>query len=385
MKRNQFLKNTLAFTAGSILFSCKNEMVFNFLSLESTDSSDINEAKDWFQNVYLKEFNNPNARIKGGDKKYKRVANWDKAKKNKDLKNQECILVPIGYENADTPGFIIWDENTSYKQKMAKYYAQPILESLVVYKDKGKYYSFLVQISYDRFNLRKKGSVIDFDRLTGFMLKADWDDNIIDGAKLIDGKISGTFSSTKRARVSSCFSVSTHTTVSVTSCGPSCYDVTFTLNTGSSQMYCFDDGGGLYQSVLPPDLAAGGSGYNPTYDYVRRFNPKSAVCNPNSNDRATLNQNLNDAVNALGLTADISGFTWDKAEAIARSTGGNFDNYWPEVGVIGKRIGMVGIALDGYQVIVGITDGDFSWDMNGDLGNTLQLTLGVAGLLLHLG
>lgn len=43
---------------------------------------------------------------------------------------------------------------------------------------------------------------------------------------------------------------------------------------------------------------------------------------------------------------------------------------------------MVGIALDGYQVIVGLTDGDFSWDMNGDLGNTLQLTLGVAGLFV---
>lgn len=336
MKRNQFLKNTLAFAAGSVLFSCKNEMISNFLALESTDSSDINEAKDWFQNIYLKEFNNSNARIKGEDKKYKRIANWDKANKNKDSKNQECILVPISYETADTPGFMMWDENTSYKQKLMEYYAQPILESLVVYKEKGKYCSFLVQVSYDRYNLKKKGSGIDFAKLTGFMLKADWDDNIINGAKLVDGKIIGTFSSTKRARVNSCFAVSTsYTTVSVTSCGSNCYDVTFTLHTGS-QMYCFDEGGGLYQSVLPPDLA-GGSGYNPTYDYVRRFNPKNAVCNPSSNDRATLNQNLNDVVNALGLTADISGFTWDKAEAIARSTGGNFDDYWPEVGVIGKE------------------------------------------------
>ncbi len=300
MKRNQFLKNTLAFAAGSVLFSCKNEMISNFLALESTDSSDINEAKDWFQNIYLKEFNNSNARIKGEDKKYKRIANWDKAKKNKDLKNQECILVPISYETADTPGFMVWDDNTSYKQKMVKYYAQPILEGLVVYKDKGKYSSFLLQISYDRYQLKKKGSGIDFDRLTGFMLKADWDDNIIDGSKVIDGKIVGKFSSSKNARKMDCVTYTTsYTTVSVTSCGNNCNAVTFTLHT-NSHTFCYQswDPFPIPHDIMPP--FDDGNGSSTTFDITREFNPKNAICQPGSNDRAVMNQNLQDALLATG-------------------------------------------------------------------------------------
>jgi hypothetical protein len=87
-------------------------------------------------------------------------------------------------------------------------------------------------------------------------------------------------------------------------------------------------------------------------------------------------------LNALGLATDITGFSWDKAEAMVRATGGSFEQHFPLAGTIGKRIGMVGVVLDGYQVIVGITDGDFSWNMNGDLGNTLQLTLGIASLFV---
>lgn len=374
MKRNQFLKNTLVFASGSFLLSCKNELISDFLSLESTDSPNVNDAKNWFQNVYLKELDNANSRINENNKKYKRIANWDKAKKTKDLKKQECIIVPINYETPETPGFMMWDESTSYKKELTKYYAQPIIESLVVYKEKGQYYSFLIQISYDRYNIKKKNNSIDFDKLTGFILKADYNDNIIDGAKLIDGKVAGTFSSTKNAKVQSCFTVSTsYTTVSVSSCGSNCYEVNFTLHT-SSQMYCFNDSGDFYQSVLPADLVAGGSGYNPTYEYVRTFNPKNAVCQPGSSDRAVMNENLKDALFATGLAADAAGFSFDKAETLVRSIGGNMKYF---KGIV-NGVGIVGVAIDTVQLGIGVWDGNLTFEEDGL--NAIQLSLGIVGL-----
>ncbi len=138
----------------------------------------------------------------------------------------------------------MWDENTLYRKELARYFVQPV-----------------------RF---PKNST-DFDNLTWFILKADYDDN------LIDGKVVGTFSSTRGARVQSCYTVSTsYTAVSVSSCGSNCYEVNFTLYT-SNQTFCFNDSGDYYQSVLPADLVAGGSGYNPIYEYVRTYNPKNGV------------------------------------------------------------------------------------------------------------
>lgn len=371
MKRNQFLKNTLVLASGGFLLSCKSELITEFLSLDSTETPNIDEAKKWFQNRYLSLSNNPNSRTIENTKKYKRTADWDKAKVTKDLKKQECIMVPISYQTSDVPGFIMWDENTLYRKELARYFAQPIIECLVVYKEKGQYYSFLVQISYDRFNVKKKNNSIDLDRLTGFILKADYEDNLIDGAKLIDGKVVGTFSSTRGARVQSCYTVSTsYTTVSVSSCGSNCYEVNFTLYT-SNQTFCFNDSGDYYQSVLPADLVAGGSGYNPTYEYIRTYNPKNAICNPGSSDRAIMLDNIKDVLSITGLVNSINGFSLDKAEAIARSVGGNITQY---KGIV-NGVGVVGIVIGTIQLGVGLADGV---TLEEEGLNTIQLTLGIA-------
>lgn len=110
MKRNQFLKNMVAFTGGSILLSCKPELISDFLIPQESEDIDIGNAQKWFQESYLKQFVNPNSRLGDDKKKYKRSADWGRAKKIKDSKNQECILVPVKYETSERPGFIMWDE-----------------------------------------------------------------------------------------------------------------------------------------------------------------------------------------------------------------------------------------------------------------------------------
>lgn len=80
----------------------------------------------------MKQFVNPNSRLGDDKKKYKRSADWGRAKKIKDSKNQECILVPVKYETSERPGFIMWDEKMAYQEKLPQYYAQPIIECLLV-------------------------------------------------------------------------------------------------------------------------------------------------------------------------------------------------------------------------------------------------------------
>ncbi|MDI9863566.1 hypothetical protein QM480_04485 [Flectobacillus sp. DC10W] len=49
MKRNQFLKNTLVLVSGGFLLSCKNELITEFLSLDSTETPNIDEANIGFK------------------------------------------------------------------------------------------------------------------------------------------------------------------------------------------------------------------------------------------------------------------------------------------------------------------------------------------------
>jgi hypothetical protein len=73
------------------------------------------------------------------------------------------------------------------------------------------------------------------------------------------------------------------------------------------------------------------------------------------------------------------GFSWDKADALARSVGGevNFSSKILQVG--GKYIGVAGLIVDGTQFLVGISDEDISLD---DMGNGAQLALGIGSFFV---
>ncbi len=373
MKRKSFLKNLLALTGGGLLVSCESDVITDFISIGLTEDIEIEDAQKWFNNTYLKSFHD--SKLRENPHKYQRLANWDKAKKIKDSKSQDCILVPIDYETEGVPCFLDWDENTAYKEKMAKNYAQPIVESLLVYKEKEKYTSFLFQIAYDRYKVKKKNQKIDVNKLTGWIIKADWGDTILEATKLIEGKVIGSYSSTKKGRPNHCFPVtSSYNTVTGSSCGPNCINVTVTVHS-YTQYFCIDQGGSIYQSVLPPDLAAGGSGYNPSWEILNQYNPKTAVCNSGSSDRQIFNDSINQALYATGLATNVSGWSLDKADAIARSVGGNLSDF---KGLI-NGVGVAGIVIDTVQLGIGLWDGNVTFEEDGL--NAIQVGLGIVGLV----
>jgi hypothetical protein len=275
---------------------------------------------------------------------------------------------------------------------MSKQFVHPIMEGLIVYKEKNVNKAFLGQIAYDPIDAKSKKNTIQKSDFTGWLIKADWEDALMEGVNYKNGKIVSTFDaqSLKKGRVSDCYTtVVSYQTVSVQSCGPNCTEVTVTL-TRSLQYICGGGGNSAYNNGSyfsnPSYFGGGGGGFgNGEGGYVplsvqpldttsRTFDIRKAVCNPGS-DRALMSQGVADALNATGLAAGVTGFSLDKAEALARSFGGNLSRY---DGLI-NGVGVFGLVIDSVQLVAGVWDNGFTLEDDGL--NLLQVGLGVAGLL----
>lgn len=168
-------------------------------------------------------------------------------------------------------------------------------------------------------------------------------------------------------------------------CSPNCHEVNVTLTTTTT--LCFNEGGypsGFNPNAFeqaPPDS---GGGAAVIYAQTRQYSPQRAVCNPNGQDRADMNQSLSDVVTAVGLSASITSWSFDKADALDRSIGAEVTQHFPLAGTIGKRLGFASLAIDGYQLAMGVYEDGFQWELDKDLGSALQAGLGVTALFVAL-
>src|SRR5690606_29583780 len=86
-------------------------------------------------------------------------------------------------------GVILYGEDTRYRLKLGKYFLQPIIEGIVVVKTGGENRAFLAQLACDPFALAANGHKLEKPTFTGTLLRADWDDNPIDGAVFEKGEM----------------------------------------------------------------------------------------------------------------------------------------------------------------------------------------------------
>ncbi|PLK42556.1 hypothetical protein [Emticicia sp. TH156] len=316
-----------------------------------------------------------------GKRNYLRKVNWDNAMNLMDKSKKSFISIPMEYEDENRPGIIYYDEKTSYREKMPKEFVHPIVEFFVVYKEKNKIKYELAQIAYDRFKIDPKESILRSENFDGWILKTDWNDALREGVFYKNGKPRQTFNvgGTSNSRVKKCNQVTiTYQTVSGTSCGVNCAEITVTLHTVSELVCPNDTPASDYPSNFGNYTSGGGDGSSTTYYYVeqypiRSYNIHRAACRGGS-ERSTLNSQIEDAIFATGLAANVTGFSLDKADAIARAVGGSLADY---KGLI-NGVGIAGIVIDTVQLGIGVWDGNFTFEEDGL--NAIQLGLGIVGL-----
>lgn len=304
MNRKSFLKNLTITASGALILSCKDGVESSLTPASKIDDISIDEAKNFFENSYLDKFA---ALREQGSKKHARKALWDRSEKLKDSKKQDYVWVPIEYDGDERPVVLFSDEKTLYRKELAKRYIQPIIEGLVVIKQKGELSAFLAQVTYDAFEYRKVKK-FTWENFSGSLLRADWDDNLIDGIIYNRGKVIDSLSNsaTKNGRVADCTWIDvSYKTVVVTPCGPNCLNVEFTLHR-ASQLVC-SGGGGFGGGGAGGGYGSGGGGggggstsggNGPISGQVRNsdstvrevitlpgFNVQRAINDPSSRDR----------------------------------------------------------------------------------------------------
>ena len=181
------------------------------------------------------------------------------------------------------------------------------------------------------------------------------------------------------AKVKQCNQITiTYQTVSGSSCGPNCAEITVTLHTVSELVCTNDTPSNGYPSDFGNYTTGGNDGNSTTYYYVqqyptRTYDPSRAACRGGS-ERSTFNSQMQDAVYATGLAANVTGFSLDKADALARAVGGNLADF---KGLI-NGVGIAGIVIDTVQLGIGVWDGNLTFEEDGL--NAIQLGLGIVGL-----
>ena len=190
MKRTDFLRDFIGTTGGLLLVACNKDLMDQFTKNESLDTITITEAEEWYNKNYRLKY--ASSRIIANDKPgYKRNAKWNSAKSMKG--NQDYVWVPIEYDTTARPCIVTWDEQTTYRKKMAKQFALPIIEGLIVVKEKGKIKAFLAQIAYDPIAARYNRNQISKKDFTGWLMRCDWEDSLIDGEQYNEGKKNNSF------------------------------------------------------------------------------------------------------------------------------------------------------------------------------------------------
>ncbi|QHT66802.1 hypothetical protein GXP67_09095 [Rhodocytophaga rosea] len=398
MKREHFLKTIAAFAGGLTVVSCSPDLLEEIVIPEETalENLSIEEAQKWFNNVYL-----PKAsilRVASDDKKHRRKAAWSRAKKPKNSKNKELgwVWVPIDYEDSARPGVVLYDEETKYRLELDKYFLQPVIEGLIVIKVKNENKAFLAQIAYDPFELEANEYKLEKDKFTGTLLRTDWNDILIDGTSYSKGKNVGSFinpenNAFKNARIENCtyysvnyqtwyidngvFTVVAHTAWSTVCDGSG--NGGWGDSGGGSGSSSGGTGGGAYYDPLVSSGGGGTGGWVYPTNMLYNFNLANAIAT-NGTDRLNMNVNVTRTLYVVSLATTITGWSLDKATALARCVGGNVNSYCPLASTLGKRIGVVGVLVSGTQLYMGIADNGWQWNQDG--WNLAQLVLGGTAL-----
>ena len=340
------------------MLSCKNGLIADFLEPETTQSLSLSDAKKWFEESYLTSFSKAK---QNPALKHSRIANWDKAKEFLLKGEQKCVLVPIRYEDENKPSFATWTEETAFREKLLNYYALPIIEVLIIYKDeRGNNQAYLSQIAYDRYQVVKDS--IDFEKFNGWILKATWDDEVLEGEKFENGLKKLQIERESKARTAECYWYESggYYTSSGQSCGVNCYEFTITYHKQYSVYCTYWDGGAPPMPVQIPFPPEEGGGGGPIYiPETTNYNLKNAVCNASGWDRQNLVNSMGNALNATGLGASVTGWSFSKAEAILRAAGASIDDFRPLV-TGSRNFGIAGGVLGGMRGVVGLFDGSIS-------------------------
>jgi hypothetical protein len=346
---------------GGIILSCKNDYLMNFLEPETSKSLSLNEAKSWFENSYLTNFTKSKLNRKSA---HERIADWDNAKQTEVKTRGKCVVVPINYATEFKPAFAAWEKSETFKESLLDYYTNPILEVLVIYTDeKGENNAYLSQIAYDRYRILNDR--LDLDTFYGWILKANWDDAVFEAAFYENGKQKLISNNTNpKARASDdCGLFYT---------GTAHYSYSYMDTDGSFvtvwqkeyAWYCFGGGNGSHpEGEYPYDVPGpgDGGGSGPIYVPVTtNYNLKNAFCNAGSTDRWRMNQNLGEAITAVGLSTGLLGWNLDKANAIFRSIGGSMDDFADLAVSGGKLFGRVSGSLGIIEGVIGVFDGNVS-------------------------
>lgn len=274
-------------------------------------------------------------------------------------------MVPVNYVTENRPSFSAWDEQTMFKQKLAEYYTHPIFEALVIYTDeKGETNAYLSQIAYDRYHI--VNDRLDVDKFYGWILKANWDDTLLGGSFYEEGKQQlSIHPSDANARITDCrWYYYSYYSYSGGSCGVNCYEFTITLHQHYS-VSCSggSPGGSGSWEEYPYEVPEGGEGSGgsgPIYvPSTTNYNLRNVLCNPSGSDRQNLISSMGNALAATGLGSSITGWSFNKAEAILRSAGSAIDDFRP-LTTAGRTFGIAGGVLGGMRGVVGLFDGNVS-------------------------
>lgn len=364
MKREEFLKTAAIFAGGFTFAGCSKDLITELTGEGKLDSLSIAEAEKWFSEVYLNKYTGLRTED-GGQKKYKRKANWGKANNKKDERKQDFIWVPVEYEDDQIPGVILMDENSTYKQALGKYLVQPIIEGMVVTKKKNTTEAALIQIAFDPTSVRKNGNKLNLSKFTGTLLRADWDDNATDVILFKDGQKTEAYAAegSNNTRVSGCFEIEVvYQTVGVLYHMDGTYEWTVTLHK-VRRMSCTPMGTSPGSGSVGGGVSVNGGAYyggssssngvdipNTHQAYLRPNYIVKDALGRNGSQRALLNQRVNDFLEATAVGVSALDWTLVKAEALAKVLGAELKTFFPYAEVFGKRVGGLSLILDGIEV-----------------------------------
>lgn len=395
MKRSDFLKTLGLFSGGIFTVSCSSDIFDDIVDSGSKDNIDVEEAKAWFENKYLA--NPHSARTAFDPRKITRDLLW-KEGNNVQNKGNKFLWIPIKNDENEYPSILIYDEENKWKQEMGKYFSQPILEGLIIQKSDAGFSAFKAQLAYDPVSLASNGYVIDRQNFSGTLLKSDWNDNTINGVIYRKGQETRRFSTKKpndaSSRIANCSVYQVQYQYGKVENGEYYHVLATNYFT-----YCTGSGGGWWTSGFFDPLAVGGGGgmsypstdpgaYLPL-NSIYEFSVVNAI-QASGTDRMKMNGNLDKVVNATGVATSILGFSFDKAEMMAKVMGLEIDRYIPlefinatsnkKFGVFSGSLSIVSNGIATYSLAVSIIeDGAWSWEDEG--WNTVAVALGWGGFI----
>lgn len=384
MKRDEFLKS-LFYTIGSstLYLGCKSEG-YNLIPIDLL-SNEIDEIKNWFEKKH--QFEQKNSRGINS-KKIKRKILWDKAKKSKN-EEVDTYYIPAVYEDNIKARILTFNEKNAYIKQLPEMFYEPLDEILIIKNTRKVKEDFIVQYSIDIMNPKMESSNIkNLQNLYGHIMRYDWDNNFIDGAKFLNGQIEESFETQKDKS-------------SRRVCQSSMVYVEYRYPSPNLDLYEFAVSADFVEAVICNDevpnptypsyqdgwnlLYGGSGGQQPYYVYYggtsgssSGINLENAAKYPNGTERQKLNKAVAEAVSAVGTVSTFNGFFVESVSHImSRSLGvaamKTTSLFWR-----GATVGGIGALADTYAVFVGIREGEFNWDEEGL--SSLSAACGIIGI-----